>query len=223
MNRFIAILGALAAGGAAYATKDWKSVETDRLRGGAKSAAAGAGAADGAATAKPAEVKPAVPAGPVFKREITDLLLPQAESSVEVIAKSVIELRLAINEDGESALSWWGGGKSQPVTSFTAMHKDLGKRGGFSVVVIADQRATWQWVCWILQTSSEAYLTQAWIGAANAAEPKNLRGFSVPVPATKDTPLPRRGRTLRGDGEGRRHRRPRRGRCRRQGAEERRR
>ncbi len=212
MNRFIVILGTLTAAGAAWLMKDVKgaervSIRGDFRRGGAAAAPAvpgdpaaapsAPGAAPGTnpAPAKPSAQKPAEPpkpAPPVFTREITDLVLPKAPGAADITVQPamIVELHINIDADGEPSMSWHGAGKSSEMKGFAVLVRELGKKAGSNVVLAADEKATWQWCRWILSSAEEAFLPQTWIAAARPGEPKQLRGFLMPMTAKKDTPMP---------------------------------
>lgn len=214
MNRLIVILGTLTAAGGAWLMKDVKGVERVSIRGDFRRGGAAVASADPAAApsapgaapgANPAPAKPGAqnpgaqkpaeppkPALPVFTREITDLVLPKAAGAADITVQPamVVELHINIDAEGEPSMSWHGAGKVSEMKGFAVLVRELGKKAGSNVVLAADEKATWQWCRWVLSAAEEAFLPQTWIAAARPGEPKQLRGFLMPMTAKKDTPMP---------------------------------
>ncbi|MCG3133883.1 MAG: hypothetical protein HMLKMBBP_01149 [Planctomycetes bacterium] len=211
--RVLAILGTLAAVGAAYATKGWEEPMGDRLRGDFRSRSLRPAPAGDAPTVtpaapadatKPAPTKPA-PAAPVPAKPdappkpkmqvvtVENVVLVTSAGAEDfdpdIFGKGYTDLRVPVNEDGEPTTVWQGT-KAVPINTFAELGRQIGAKQGQPVVIAADGKATWLWVRWLLETCQDSYVQNIYLGAALPGEPKGLRGIAVKMPNAKNAQLP---------------------------------
>lgn len=214
MNKAIVLLGALGAGGAAWAMQTyvydgWKQPATVRIKtwrqsaGRAPDAPAAAQPAATDPAAKPAvdpksgkpaaqPVKPEAPAKPEPKappakvRKVTDVKL--------VVAKNAQEFALPVfrevHVDFEGTMARHGeDGKVYPYEGYKQLGMDLRNKSD-AFVIVATPETPWLQVRMMLLEGQFNYAWNAFLGVAKAGEPDTLRLLPIQQAERPDDPMP---------------------------------